>query len=82
MNLLRVVKRMLHGSDQAVQTAIDRLNEVIASLDNQSQLINQRLTEAILGLDNQSQLINQRMSENVQGVWTTIPKSSSTDSRN
>jgi len=60
---------MLGNSDQAAQTAIEaRLNEIIAGVANQTELINQRLTETIHGLDNQSQLINQRMSENVQGL--------------
>lgn len=67
--LVIAVKRILAASDQATQTGVEsRLEEIIAGLNNQSQLINQRLKEAILGIENQSPLINQRLSEVVQGL--------------
>lgn len=45
-----------------------RLDRLLSSLENLSQLLNQRLNELIKGLDNQSQLFNQRLSENIQGL--------------
>jgi len=40
-----------------------KLNELVASLENQSRLFSTKLEETILGVSNQSSLLNQRLSE-------------------
>ena len=80
MNLLeRVTNRLRRLRRNRIDKMADRLTEqmgrlneklaeVVAGLNNQTQLINDRLSELIAGIDNQSRLINDRLKETVAGI--------------
>jgi predicted O-methyltransferase YrrM len=75
MNIVRVLKRMVHNSDALVAGAEnesrllnDRLQEVVAGIANQSSLLNDKLEALALGVSNQSRLLNEKLQALNDGV--------------
>jgi predicted O-methyltransferase YrrM len=64
MKIVEFFKLMARNSDRSA----DRLDAMVAGLDNQSCLLNEKLQEMITGLDNQSRLLNDKFEELIHGM--------------
>jgi predicted O-methyltransferase YrrM len=64
MKIVEFFKLMARNSDRSA----DRLDAMVAGLDNQSRLLNDKLEEVIKGTINQSRLLNDKLEELIEGT--------------
>ena len=62
------LKSIIQGVANHSSLVNQRLNEIVAALDNQTRMLNEKLEESILGVSNQSSLVNQRLNEVIAGL--------------
>ena len=68
MDFARRVFRPLTRNTGLLVKQNNKLDEVIAGIDNQTRLLNEKLEKIILGLDNQSQLFSIKIERTIDGI--------------